>query len=51
MTTTVQTVVSSTIDGPFVSAVFESDFTDPALHRLVAGHVLNGIALCPSVSH
>ncbi|KAF3384876.1 Conidial yellow pigment biosynthesis polyketide synthase [Penicillium rolfsii] len=48
MTTTVQNVVSSTEDGPFVSAVFESDFTDPALHRLIAGHALNGIALCPS---
>jgi iron transport multicopper oxidase len=51
MTTTVQHVVSSTVDGPIISAVFESDLTDPALHRLIAGHVLNGIALCPSVSY
>ncbi|CEJ58735.1 hypothetical protein PMG11_07382 [Penicillium brasilianum] len=48
MTTTVQNMLSSTLDGALVSVVFESDLTDPVLHGLIAGHVLNGIALCPS---
>jgi iron transport multicopper oxidase len=51
MTTTVQNMLSSTIEGAQASVVFESDLTDPVLHGLIAGHVLSGIALCPSVSH
>lgn len=51
MTTTVQSLLSTAeIGEKKVSAVFESDLADPALHALIAGHVLNGVALCPSVS-
>ncbi|KAI2708485.1 hypothetical protein CBS147332_6546 [Penicillium roqueforti] len=48
MTTTVQRVVSSVVQGSNVSVSFESDLSDLHLHKLIAGHVLNGIALCPS---
>ena len=50
LTTTVQRVVSSIVQGTSASVTFESDLSDPCLHQLIAGHVLNGIALCPSVS-
>jgi iron transport multicopper oxidase len=50
MTTTVQRVISSVVDGSNATVIFESDLSDPSLHKLIAGHVLNGIALCPSVS-
>lgn len=51
LTTTVQTILSTTkVEDNKVAAVFESDLADPALHALIAGHVLNGVALCPSVS-
>ncbi|KAH8434285.1 type I polyketide synthase [Aspergillus melleus] len=49
LTTTVQTVLSTTeVKDNRVSAVFESDLAEPALHALIAGHILNGVALCPS---
>ncbi|KAJ5566509.1 hypothetical protein N7535_008147 [Penicillium sp. DV-2018c] len=48
LTTTVQRVVSSTIQGEHATVAFESDLSDPCLHKLIAGHVLNGVALCPS---
>ncbi|KAJ5991549.1 hypothetical protein N7522_011756 [Penicillium canescens] len=48
LTTTVQRVVSSIVQGTSASVAFESDLSDPCLHSLIAGHVLNGVALCPS---
>ncbi|PLB48723.1 putative polyketide synthase [Aspergillus steynii IBT 23096] len=49
LTTTVQRVLSTMeVESKQASAVFESDLADPALHSLIAGHVLNGVALCPS---
>ncbi|KAJ5124897.1 uncharacterized protein N7515_008722 [Penicillium bovifimosum] len=48
LTTTVQRVVSSTVQGEYATVNFESDLSDPSLHRLIAGHVLNKVALCPS---
>ncbi|KAJ5969277.1 hypothetical protein N7501_005525 [Penicillium viridicatum] len=48
MTTTVQQVISSVVQGSNATVTFESDLSDPYLHKLIAGHVLNGIALCPS---
>ncbi|KAJ5572589.1 polyketide synthase [Penicillium hetheringtonii] len=49
MTTTVQNLLATADIGERkVSVVFESDLADPALHSLIAGHVLNGVALCPS---
>jgi acyl transferase domain-containing protein len=50
LTTTVQRVVSSAVQGTHATVAFESDLSDPYLHKLIAGHVLNGVALCPSVS-
>ncbi|KAJ5714630.1 polyketide synthase [Penicillium malachiteum] len=48
ITTTVQRILSSTIDGSVASVVFESDLANPVLHGLIAGHIIHGIALCPS---
>lgn len=49
-TTTVQNLITEEFkdEKPFV--VFESDMSEPKLNALIAGHSLNGLALCPSVS-
>ena len=36
--------------GDKISVVAESDLSDPALNDAVSGHLVNGSALCPSVS-
>ncbi|EED16360.1 polyketide synthase, putative [Talaromyces stipitatus ATCC 10500] len=47
-TTTVQTLITEQVKDDKVFIVFESDLSEPKLHALIAGHSLNGLALCPS---
>ena len=47
-TTTVHKVISEVIEKDTASMVVESDIGRPDLHTAVAGHVVNGTALCPS---
>ena len=49
ITTTVQRLVSKEVNGANVSLVFETDLSDVNLHGIIAGHSMNGLALCPAV--
>jgi hypothetical protein len=46
----VQRLISEDIVQGKSVMVFETDLSDPALHHMIAGHVMNGVALCPAVS-
>ncbi|MCJ1247156.1 hypothetical protein MMC30_004368 [Trapelia coarctata] len=48
LTTSVHRVLHQKIEGTKVSMTFESDFSDPLLHAVVMGHLVNGSGLCPS---
>ncbi|MCJ1476563.1 hypothetical protein MMC13_005229 [Lambiella insularis] len=48
LTTGVQRIVSKEVKGDTVRVVGESDFFDPLLRSVVTGHLVNGVALCPS---
>jgi acyl transferase domain-containing protein len=50
ITTTVQRLVTKDVSGAKASFTFETDLSEPALHAIIAGHSLNGLALCPAVS-
>jgi iterative type I PKS product template protein len=47
-TSSVQRLISRDIVGGKSVMVFETDLSDPALHHMIAGHVMNGVALCPA---
>lgn len=47
-TTTVQKVISESIEKDKASMVIESDVSRPDLLTAISGHVVNGTALCPS---
>ena len=47
-TTTVQRLISEDIKEGEVSLVFETDLTDPAMHAVLVGHLMNGTGLCPA---
>uniref|UniRef100_A0A093VC14 Conidial yellow pigment biosynthesis polyketide synthase n=1 Tax=Talaromyces marneffei PM1 TaxID=1077442 RepID=A0A093VC14_TALMA len=47
-TTTVQTLITEEVKDGTVFVVFESNLSEPKLNALIAGHSLNGLALCPS---
>ena len=47
-TTSVQRVIDQVIDNNRVDLKIESDLSHPALLKAVSGHMVNGIALCPS---
>ncbi|GAM39989.1 hypothetical protein TCE0_034f11986 [Talaromyces pinophilus] len=47
-TTTVQTLITEEVKDGKIFVVFESDLSEPKLNALIAGHSLNGLALCPS---
>ena len=47
-TTSVQKIVSEKVDGDIAVIAAESDFGDLLLHKVVAGHIMNGVGLCPS---
>ncbi|KZF26968.1 conidial yellow pigment biosynthesis polyketide synthase [Xylona heveae TC161] len=47
-TTSVHSVVSETFSNGKGSVTIESDITRPDLNAVVMGHVINGVALCPS---
>ena len=49
-TTSVQEVIRQNVKGPKNTAclVARSDFTNPQLRAAVAGHLINGVGLCPS---
>jgi acyl transferase domain-containing protein len=49
-TSSVQTLISQAIVGGKSVMVFETDLSDPALHHMMTGHVMNGVSLCPAVS-
>lgn len=47
-TTTVQKVISESIDKDKASMIIESDVSRPDLLAAISGHLVNGTALCPS---
>lgn len=47
-TTTVQKVISESVDGDKASLVTESDISRPDLFAAISGHLVNGTPLCPS---
>ncbi|KAL1848784.1 Type I Iterative PKS [Paecilomyces lecythidis] len=48
LTTTVQRLLFEEVVDSKVTLLFEDDLSEPALNALIAGHSLNGVALCPS---
>ncbi|GAD98443.1 polyketide synthase, putative [Paecilomyces variotii No. 5] len=48
LTTTVQRLLFEEVADSKVTLLFEDDLSEPALNALIAGHSLNGVALCPS---
>lgn len=48
LSTAVHGIVSEEIDGQTATVVAESDFADPKLFKVIAGHLVNGSGLCPS---
>lgn len=50
ITTTLHAVVSKEKRGSDVVLTFETDLSEPVLHKLISGHKIHGIALCPAVS-
>ena len=49
-TTTVHCVVEEQVDATSASFKFQTDFSEPVLNSAITGHLVNGVALCPSVS-
>lgn len=47
-TTTVHRIVEEKADSGTVSLITETDFSDPYLANIAAGHRVNGVSLCPS---
>ncbi|KAK5951062.1 polyketide synthase [Knufia fluminis] len=48
LSTAVQGIVSEDVKGQTATVVAESDFADPKLFKVIAGHLVNGSGLCPS---
>lgn len=48
LSTAVQGIVSEDVQGNVATVVAESDFADPKLFNVIAGHLVNGSGLCPS---
>jgi acyl transferase domain-containing protein len=49
-TSTVHCVVEEHIDADTIRVKFQSDISEPLFNAAITGHLVNGIALCPSVS-
>ena len=47
-TTSIQRIVQESVQVNEAKVVAESDFSDPLLHQVVSGHLVNGAGLCPS---
>ena len=47
-TSSVQHILSEKVDGKKATVVAETDIGDPYIHKVVAGHLINGGGLCPS---
>lgn len=47
-TTSIQRVIQESVQANEANVVAESDFSDPLLHQVVSGHLVNGAGLCPS---
>ena len=47
-TTSIQRVVQESVQVDEAIVVAESNFSDPLLHQVVSGHLVNGAGLCPS---
>ena len=48
-TTSIQCILQESVQAPDEAKVTaESDFSDPLLHQVVSGHLVNGAGLCPS---
>ena len=47
-TTTVHTILEKKVEGSTASFIAETDFSEPHLALLAAGHRVNGVSLCPS---
>lgn len=50
ITTTLHRLISRKQQGTNVSMIFETDLSDPVLYKVISGHKINGLALCPAVS-
>jgi iterative type I PKS product template protein len=48
LTSSVQYILSEKIDGKKATVVAETDIGDPHIHKVIAGHLINGGGLCPS---
>ena len=47
-TTSVQRVCQEKVQVDEATVVAESNFSDPLMHQVVSGHLVNGVGLCPS---
>lgn len=47
LSTSVQSIISEMRDGSIATVVAETDLADPKLFAVVAGHLVNGSAICP----
>jgi naphtho-gamma-pyrone polyketide synthase len=47
-TTTVQKIISQNLNGSKATVVAETSFSNPQLRAAVAGHLINGVGMCPS---
>lgn len=50
-TTSVQKLIDQSFDKEKATALTESDLSEPLLQQVVQSHQVNGVSLCPSVSH
>ncbi|KAJ9620672.1 hypothetical protein H2204_012227 [Knufia peltigerae] len=48
ITTTIHRLISRKQQGTTVSMVYETDLSDPLLYKVISGHKINGLALCPA---
>ena len=48
LSTAVHGIVSEEVVGQTATVIAESDFADPKLFKVIAGHLVNGSGLCPS---
>jgi iterative type I PKS product template protein len=47
-TTSVQKIIRENIDADIALVVAESDLAEPLLRKVIEGHLVNGVGLCPS---
>jgi iron transport multicopper oxidase len=48
-TTTVHCIVEEHVDATSARVKFQTDLSEPQLNSAITGHLVNGVAICPSV--